>query len=347
LSLILAGIRYGETFAVQAGERHFSTLPLFHAGAIQFAVMGPLVNDMSSTIDRRFSAGNYWNRVRECGANVIDPIGAMVTLLCRQPESGTERAHRVRIAIGIVNQIPAEIPPAFESRFGIPMVEIYGLTEGGGAMLTSNRLGSRCPGSNGKAYGWVDLRIADENDLPLSAGETGELLLRPTFPHMFMLGYHNAPDKTLAAFRNLWFHTGDLARVDADGNLFFLGRQAHWIRRKGENISAFEIEKILLEYPGIDEIAVVGVASEIGEDDIKAFVIPARGTTLDLPALASWCATKMAVFKIPRYFEIVADFPRSATKREIERSVLKKMPHASAWDREAAMGRTSAQARVR
>ncbi len=343
LSLVLAGIRYGETFAVRAGERHYSTLPLFHAAAIQFAVMGPLVNDMSSVIDRRFSASDFWRRVRDSSANVIDPIGAMMTMLCLQPEHADDRRHNVRVAIGIVNQIPAEIPGRFIQRFGVPMVEIYGLTEGGGAMLTSNRPEGHCPGSNGRPHGWVEVRIADEQGLPVASGVSGQILLRPMFPHMFMIGYHNAAEKTAEALRDLWLHTGDLGRVDAQGNLFFLGRKAHWIRRRGENISAYEIEAILGQHPSVGEVVVVGVPSELGEDDIKAFIIPAAGAAADPLALVDWCTGKLAPFKLPRYFEFVADFPRSITKREIERSVLKKMPNLDAWDREKVLGRLSGQ----
>ena len=343
LSLILAGIRYGETFAVRAGERHFSTLPLFHAAAIQFAIMGPLVNDMTSVIDRRFSASDFWRRVRDCGANVIDPIGAMMTMLCLQAEHADDRRHRVRVGIGIVNQIPLEIPDRFKERFGVPLVEIYGLTEGGGAMLTSNRPEGNCPGSNGRPHGWVEIRIADEHDLPVAPGVVGQILLRPLFPHMFMIGYHNAPEKTAEALRDLWLHTGDLGRVDGQGNLFFIGRKAHWIRRRGENISAYEIEAILGRHPAVGEVVVVGVPSDLGEDDIKAFTIPATGATGDPLALVDWCTGKLAPFKVPRYFEFVADFPRSITKREIERSVLKKMPNRDAWDREKVLGRMSGQ----
>ena len=344
LSFILAGIRYGETFAVKPGERHFTTLPLFHAAAQQFAVMGPLVNDMTTVIDRRFSAGNYWSRVRATRANVIDPIGSMLGLLNLQPPSPDDRRHAVRVGVGIFGQVPAAVPQEFSARFGVPLVAIYGLTEAGGAMITSDRLPDQTWGSTGKPHGWAELRLADENDLPVAPGSVGQILLRPTFPHMFMLGYHNNPAKTLQSFRNLWLHTGDLGRLDEAGNLYFVGRQAHWIRRGGENVSAFEIEQILSGMPTIAEVAVVGVPSEIGEDDIKAFIIAADNATVDPVAVVEWCRARMAPFKVPRYVEFVADFPRSVTKREIERAVLKKMSHDGAWDREKAMGRLSSQA---
>ena len=162
---------------------------------------------------------------------------------------------------------------------------------------------------------------------------------------MFSQGYHNAPEQSLKAIRNLWLHTGDLGYLDDNENLYYLGRQAHWIRRRGENISAYEIESAMAKHPHIDEVVVVGVRSEIGEDDVKAFIIPASGATIDFVELVGWTAERLAAFKVPRFIELVDDFPRSATKQEIERSKLKAMSNARAWDREKILGRISGQAR--
>ena len=346
-SFILAGMRYGETFSVKAGERHYTTLPLFHAAAIQFGIMGPLVCGMTTAIDRRFSASSYWARVRETGATVVDPIGTMVGLLLAQPVSDRDREHAVRVGIGIVGQVPPAIPEEFTRRFGIPLVTIYGLTEAGGAMITGNRLGDDRQGSNGRTHGWAELRIADEHDTELPAGEVGEILLRPTYPDMFMAGYWNNPAKTLETFRNLWLHTGDLGRVDPDGFLTFVGRHAHWIRRRGENVSAYEVEDVLSAYAAVEEIVVVGVPSAYGEDDIKAFVIARSGEPFDPIAFCRWAAERLAPFKLPRYIELVTELPRSVTKREIERSKLKGMGHERAFDREAVLGRASSQTKAR
>jgi crotonobetaine/carnitine-CoA ligase len=331
LSFILAGIRYGEVFAVRAGERHYSTMPLYHAGGLQWSIMGPLVNDMSTVIDKRFSASRYFERVRETRANIIDPFGAVVTMLCKQPAAADDRNHSVRVAVGAVHGLPPHIPGQFATRFNIPLINLYGLTEGGGAMLTSNREGAGS--SNGKPHGWVDIQITDENDCALAPGEVGEILLRPNYPHMFMSGYFDEPASSLKAFRDCWLHTGDLGRMDEDGNLFFLGRRANWIRRRGESISALEIETILGKHPEIREIAVVGVPSELGEEDIKAFIVPA-GDPPDPAIMCDWALERMAAFKVPRYFEFVDEFPRSSAKQEIQRSILKGRPHDAAFDRE-------------
>ncbi len=344
-SFILGGLRYQDVFSARPGETHFSVLPLFHAGALHWALMGPYVADMSTVIDRSFSAKKYFERVRECRANIIDPFGPVVTLICQQPESELDTQHSVRVSIGVVQNLPDGIPELFQERFKIPLVLVYGLTEAGGN-ITSNRLGDQVPNANGKPHGWAELRIGGGDDLPLPAGEVGEILLRPTYPHMFMQGYHNAPEQTLQTMRNFWLHTADLGYLDEGGNLFFLGRKAHWLRRRGENISAYEIEAIMGKHPAIAEVVIVGVRSEIGEDDVKAFIIPAPGAEIDCAELASWTAERIAAFKVPRFIEIVEDFPRSTTKREIERSKLKIYSNDRAWDREKVMGRMSSQART-
>lgn len=336
LSFILAGIRYGEVFDARAGERHYSTMPLYHAGGLQWSIMGPLINDMSAVIDKRFSATRYFERVRETKANIIDPFGAVVTMLCNQPATAYDRDHVVRVAVGAVHGLPPHIPDEFTSRFNIPLINLYGLTEGGGAMLTSNRKG--IGSSNGKPYGWVDIQISDEDGCACAADETGEILLRPNFPNMFMSGYLHEPAGSLKALRDCWLHTGDLGRIDEDGNLHFLGRSAHWIRRRGESISALEIETILGKHPEIREIAVVGVPSELGEEDIKAFIVPTSAAA-DAASLCDWALERMAAFKVPRYLEFVDEFPRSSAKQEIQRSILKSRPHDAAFDREKLLGR--------
>lgn len=286
-SFILAGVRYARSFDVRPGERHFSTMPLFHAGALQWGIMGPLVNDMTTVIERRFSAQAYLSRVRQTRANVIDAFGVVMTILCAQPESPADRDHCVRLSVGAVAGIPPDIPAAFTRRFGIPLVLLYGLTEGGGAMLTTNR--DRLTDSNGRPHGWVEILIADEHGFPVEAGTTGDVLLRLKYPNMFMTQYFNDPVKTLQSYRDCWLHTGDLGKVDEHGNFWFVGRKAHWIRRRGESISAVEVETILAKCPGVHDAAVVSVPSELGEDEVKAFVVRAEGAALEAAGLIEWC----------------------------------------------------------
>lgn len=342
-ALVCAAYRYGEVMGVSASDRHFSTLPMFHAGGVEIGILGPLLNDMRTTLDRRFSASNYWQRVRQSEATVIDPLGTMMTVLTQQAAGALDREHGARVSIGVTGQVPQSVPALFEQRFGVNVVDIYGNTESGGAMLTSNQSSLRAPHLVGHPNGWSTIGILDDHDCELPTGQVGRIAMRPTIPFSFMLGYHNNPSRTVEVWRNLWLHTGDLGRLDEAGNLYFVGRQAHWLRRRGENISAHEVEGILSTHPDVAECIVVGVASELGEEDVKAWII-ARGPNPDPAAIARWCVGRMAAFKVPRYFEFVDAFPRSAAKQEVERAKLKARSNDAAWDRERHLGRLSAQA---
>ena len=153
-----------------------------------------------------------------------------------------------------------------------------------------------------------------------------------------MLGYYNNPERTIETFRNLWLHTGDLGYLDDAGELFFTGRQAHWLRCRGENVSAYEVENLISRDPGVQEVIVVGVPAALGDEDVKAFIIAQPGIELDPAAIVFWCKERMAAFKLPRYIVFASDFPRSTTKREVERHKLKAQSDAVVWDAEVALG---------
>lgn len=343
-AFVCVGFRYGEVLATRPTDHHYTTLPMFHCSGIQLGILGPLINDMTSTMDRRFSVSGYWQRVVACEATIIDPIGTMMTALVQQPDGALDRAHRVRISTGVNGQIPPTVPAAFSRRFGIPIVDIYGNTECGAAMATSNIAG--VAGSVGHPNGWSEVAIVDENDNRLPPGTVGRIVLRPTIPFSFMLGYHNNPAKTAEVWRNLWVHTGDLGRLDEGGNLFFVGREAHWIRRRGENISAHEIESIVSQHPGVRECIVVGVPSPLGEEDVMAWIIAGEQRPSE-EEVARWCIGRMAPFKVPRFLRFTEAFPRSATKNEVERPKLKQLGAVDAWDRETSLGRLSGQGGAR
>lgn len=341
-AIVASGYRYGETLMATSADRHYTSLPMFHASGVELGIVAPLVNDMTVVMDRRFSASNYWQRVVEIRATIIDPISTMVSALVQQPPSPLDRQHTVRITTGVNAQIPPSVPEEFTRRFGIPIVEIYGSSETGGAMATGNRLDSAEPGSVGKPHGWSQVAIVDDNDNEVPPGVQGNIVLRPTIPFTFMLGYQNDPEATRKAWRNLWFHSGDFGRMDADGNVFFMGRQAHWLRRRGENISAYEIEAVLSRHPNVREAIITGFPAELGEEDVKAWIIPEGPPPAELD-LIRWCLASLAAFKVPRYVAFVEDFPRSATKREVERAKVRQWDSTGHWDREKLLGRLSPQ----
>jgi crotonobetaine/carnitine-CoA ligase len=251
----------------------------------------------------------------------------------RQPESELDRQHKVRVGVGIAAaQVRGELRDRFEERYGIPMLEVYAMTELG-VLMCSERSFDRKHGSCGRPHGWADIMIADADDNPLPANTTGQILLRPTVMNSSMIRYVNKPEETIQAWRNFWYHSGDLGYVDEDGYVFFVGREAHWIRRRGENVSAFEVEQAMTSHQAVLDCAVVGVPSELGEEDIKAYVQMVEGAAAPDPAeLVAWCKERIAYFKVPRYIAFVDAFPRTMTKNEIARHELREQGIGQAWD---------------
>ncbi|MCO5147347.1 MAG: AMP-binding protein [Aquamicrobium sp.] len=334
-----SGYRVVDGFGLTGQDRYYSVLPMFHVGGLMCGLIGPLVAGCSTTLDPAFSVTRFWSRVRETRATVIDPIGTMIALLVRLPPGKDDRNHCVRASLGVFSQTAPEIWQEFSRRHGIPFLNCYSSSEVGGAVLVHNRMNPDKQGSNGRTWGWADIRIVDAEGKDVPAGVIGQILLRSNVPHAFMLGYYNKPERTAESMRDGWYHSGDLGFLDDEGDLTFTGRQAHWLRRRGENISAYEVERIVARFPGVVEAVVVGVPSELGEEDVKAFLIVEPGAAVDFAALVRWCEERMAHFKVPRFLEIVGDFPRSTTKREVERHKLRDRPNHAAWDRERELGR--------
>lgn len=334
-----SGYRIVEGFGLTGADRYYSVLPMFHVGGLMCGLIGPMVAGCSTTLDPAFSVSGFWGRVRETRATVIDPIGTMIALLVRLPPDKDDRNHAVRASLGVFSQTAPEIWQEFSRRHGIPFLNCYSSSEVGGAVLVHNRMDPAKQGSNGRTWGWADIRIVGDDGEDVPAGTVGQILLRPNVPHTFMLGYYNKPDRTAESVRDGWYHSGDLGFLDDEGDLTFTGRQAHWLRRRGENISAYEVERVVARFPGVAEAVVVGVPSELGEEEVKAFLIAEAGATIDFVSVVRWCEQRLAFFKVPRFIEVVGDFPRSATKREIERHKLRDRTNHEAWDRDRELGR--------
>lgn len=335
LHYIAAAERYKEITQSQPDDVHFANSHFFHVGGQQFGLMGPLYCGTTGVMAKWFSVSKYWDIARKTGATIIDPIGTMISALLTLDPSPADRDHKVRVGIGIASgQVRSAFRDEFERRFGVPLLEVYAMTEVG-VLLCSERLHDKTANTCGKTYGWADICIADENDCPVSSGQQGQILLRPTATNTMMLEYINKPVETIAAWRNLWYHTGDIGYLDDDGYLHFVGRQAHWVRVRGENVSAFEVEKVLSEHEAVEDCAIVGVPGELGEEDIKAYVQIRRECALEPIDVVSWCSERLAYFKVPRFVEFVTEFPRTITKQEIERHQLRTLGIGKAWDRDA------------
>ena len=307
----------------------YCSYPLFHVDAAVFTVAPAIIRGATAALGERFSVSRFWSEVRAFEATVFDFMGATLTMLWKQPEQPDDADNPVRLGWGV--PMP-EFADQFEERFALKLIENYGLTDAG-VVIFHPYDEPRRPGSCGKAVHPYDVRIFSDEDEELPDGEVGEIVIRPLEPSLIMDGYYKMPEATVATMRNLWFHTGDLAYRDEDGFFFFVGRKKEVIRRRGENISAFEIEEIVSAHPTVLECAAIGIPSELTDEDVKLCVVLRPGMSLTPEKLIEFCSDKMAKFMLPRYVEFLDDLPKTPTQK-IEKYRLKEAGVTPAtWDR--------------
>ena len=311
----------------------YTFLPLFDINAQVFTVLTALLKDAQVVLSDRFSASAFWDEIRECGATQFNYLGAVMTILAKQEPKESDLDNPVRIAFGAA--CPLDVMRQVEERFGLVCLEGFGMTEIG--IVVHDDFNARRPGSCGRVLEeYYQVRLVDDDDVEVGQGEVGEIVVRPKRPYTMMTEYYRMPDKTLEVYRNLWFHTGDYARQDEDGYFYFVDRKKDAIRRRGENISSFEVEKVVNSHPQVLECAVFAVPSELGEDEVKANVVLKGNQTLPPESLIEFCSEKMAYFAVPRYVEYVAELPKTPTNR-IEKYRLRQLGVTeSTWDREKA-----------
>jgi crotonobetaine/carnitine-CoA ligase len=301
------------------GETLFLWEALHHGAGVAVVIAAVLGKLTLGMVDR-FSASRFWAQAKEVGATRIHYLGSVLPMILKQPSGPNDRRHGVTIAWG--GGCPAEIWNAVEERFGVQIREGYGLSELV-TFCTMNLDGKI--GSIGKPLSWYEAMVRREDGHPCVAGEVGELCFRARHPGLGFLGYYNNEAASREVMAGEWFRTGDLARQDEGGYLTFAGRLKDSIRRRGINISAWEVERVILEHSSVEEVALVGVPSDLGEDEIKIFLRVAEGATLGAREIFEWCTTRLPIFQLPRYIEFVQDFPRTPTqriqKRELSRSV--------------------------
>lgn len=319
-----------------AADRYYICMPLFHANALLMQLGGTLLAGASAYVVRRFSAARWLDDVRRSGATVTNGLGVIPEFIFRTPPSPHDRAHRLRVMMAV--PIAAEWGQAFQERFGVPFLQGFGMTECNIPCYSDPAEPSE-PGCAGYVVPEFELRVVDpDTDEPRPAGALGEIVVRPRAPSAFMAGYFRAPEKTVEAWRNLWFHTGDAGWLDARGRLHFVDRIKDCIRRRGENISSFEVEQCLNAHPAVAESAVVGVrvSGAGGEEEVLAIVAPREGASVDPAALLAWCVPRMPRFALPR-FVLTADRLDKTATGKIRKQVYKEPTVlAGAWDREAA-----------
>jgi crotonobetaine/carnitine-CoA ligase len=314
---------------VRAGETMYTGLPLFHGNALRFSAVGSMVVDAKLALAPRFTASGLLDHCRRYGAVEFNALGGMISILLKQPPRADDRDHPVRTVLS------AGCPPdrwrAFEERFGVRLVEWYGMVDSPGYLLNAEgRVGAM--GRSGLAG--VEFRVVDDHDDPLPVGETGELVFR--HPRGRLTRYHKLDEATEIAYRGGWFHSGDLAQLDEDGFFYYKGRKKESMRRLGENISAWEIETVLNGHPAVLDSAAHAVRSELGEDEVKVCLVVAPGEELEPQAVLQYCIDKMARHAIPRYVEFLEALPKTATERNQYATLKARGLTPRTWDREQA-----------
>lgn len=300
------GVLTGDSLSMTEEDVTYTVLPMFHTNALN-ALWQVLVHGATYAFGKRFSASKFLNELREHDATLTYMLGSIAYILLKQPESDKDKQHKVRRALSPATS--EKITAEFESRFNFTLVEGYGSTETN--LVFSNHIGEYEPACMGRPFPQFDVRIVDENDCDVKPGETGELIIRNHEPFSMALGYFRNDAATVAAWRNLWFHTGDRVKQDESGVYRFVDRMKDAIRRRGENISSWEVEQAMISHPQVEDVAVVGVPSELGEEEVMAFVVPKGKQAVDPLDLITYMEAQIAGFAIPEYFEFLDTMPRT------------------------------------
>ncbi len=325
------GVNSARLLGIRDGDVLLTPLPLFHTNALN-AFYQALLSGSTIVFVPRFSASGFFPSLCESKATVTYLLGAMVPILLSRPKQAEERAHAVRIALA--PGVPFHLHGEFAARTGIRLLDGYGSTETNFVIGTT--VERQRDGFMGPLYQGFAARVVDADDGEVPDGEAGELTLRADEPFAFATGYWAMAEKTVEAWRNLWFHTGDRVVRDAQGYFRFVDRMKDAIRRRGENISSFEVEQVLLSHPEIATAAVFPVPSEMAEDEVMAAIVRAPGSTLSAIALIEFCQPRLPYFAIPRYVEFVAELPATENGKIQKFKLRERGVTAAAWDRETA-----------
>lgn len=308
--------------------------PIYHVFGSEVLVMA-LMRPITLAFVPGFSASAFWDQTRAFGATHVHFVGGVLQLLLKQPPSAADRDHRVRIAWG--GGAPVDVWRDFQERFGVCVREGYGMTE----TSSFSVINTDGPiGSIGRPVAYFDVRILEDDGTPVPAGQVGEICVAEKEPGTLTKGYYRNPEKTADLLRGGWLHTGDLGRCDAEGFLYFLGRMKDSLRRRGENISAWEVEQVVNGHPQVEECALVGVVNEFQDEDLKLFVKLKPGIpALDFEEFLAWCRARMAEFQIPRFVSVVESFPKTPTQR-IRKELLSRTLD-DGWDAQTKLKRTA------
>ncbi|MDO8704326.1 MAG: AMP-binding protein [Sulfuricaulis sp.] len=334
-----AALTYGtgaaEAQSYRTSDVFYVCLPLFHNNALLASLGSALVCGASVVLSRRFSVTHFWSDIRDSGATITNLLGAMTSFLWSVPPQADDRDNKLRL----ISMAPVpKYARDFEERFGLDVMSNYGLSDFGMATSYTSLDPKTKLGSIGRPRRGSQVKIVDDHDFELPHGQAGEIVLRCDEPWRAALGYYRMAEATLVAHRNQWFHTGDRGIRDEDGYIWFVDRKKDCIRRRGENISAFEVEQILMRHPDVAQVAVVAVTTATNDEEVAAVIVKHEGRTLDHKDIIEHCQRNMSYFMVPRYIQLRDELPTTVNqkiekfriKQELERDI------SQAWDREAA-----------
>ena len=331
---LYVGHQVSTAFGYTAADTLYTCLPLFHGNALWYTVYAGLMAGACIAVSPKFSARAFWSEIRAARATQFNALGAMANIIWKLPPSSTDRDHLVRQCM-MVPVLPA-LAEGFDERYGITVTSVYAMTENFAVTTFTPSDPPAKRGSTGRIGVHADVEIVDETGWPLPPGEVGEITIRPRDRGAMMAGYFRLADITTELTRDLWFRTGDRAYADDDGYLYFVDRTKESIRRRGENVSAYEVETIVCRHPSVAEAAAVPVASELSEDDVMVFLVATPGETIDFAELIRFCNDNMAYYMVPRYLAVVEELPKTASEK-IEKYKLKEAAERDRerlWDRE-------------
>lgn len=322
------GLAYAEITGLQATDTTYNFLPFFHIAA-KFVALGTMIVGARMLLRPTFSVSNFWSDVRAHGITVCSAVGGLCHMLNSQPVRPDDAENPLRLIYAV--PVPWEFKESFESRFGLTLIEGYGGTECN--LVAYSRADDPTPRSAiGRVSPHFEIQIQRGDGSVAEPGEAGEICVRPRYPGTMMNGYIGMPEKTLETMSDFWFHTGDRGSMDKDGYLFFLDRLKDAIRRRGENISSFEVERVLNACPHVAESAVIPVASELAEDEVKAVVVLKQPGSITEEDLFRYAMESMPYFMVPRFIEFRSSLPRTPTMKIVKADLRLEGNSEATWD---------------
>jgi crotonobetaine/carnitine-CoA ligase len=322
--LIIEAVEYTEKDCL------YNVLPLFHGNAQLLSTMPALMSGAKMVLVERFSASGFWDDVKRYGCTEFNYIGGILPILYKADPKPDDADNPLRVMMG--GGAPKDLFEAIEKRFGVTLIEGYGTSESGLPLM--NSLSHRKPGTVGRPSRGAQVKLVDDDGVEVGPNVAGEFLVRNNLPYSVLLEYYNDAERTVEAWRDLWFHAGDYGYYDEEGYYYFVDRKKDALRRRGENISSYEVEKVVNSHPAVLESAAIAAKSEFGEDEVMICLTLKEGQTLTPEELIQYCEPRMAYFMIPRYVRMMKEMPKTPTQRIQKYKLRQEGITSDTWDLE-------------